>query len=60
MDSLTVDATALPPGRLQPGEQIELIGPRQSLDDVARDADTIPYEILTRLGRRFVRRFDYA
>ena len=33
----------------------ELIGPHQSVDDVATDAGTISYEILTSLGRRYVR-----
>jgi alanine racemase len=55
MDSMTVDVTALPEDVLEPGAFVELIGPHQSLDDVARDAGTIPYEILTRLGSRYQR-----
>lgn len=55
MDSLTVDATALPPGTLALGTQVEIVGPHQTLEDVARDAGTIPYEILTALGRRYHR-----
>jgi alanine racemase len=31
---------------------VELLGPSQSLADVASDAGTIAYEILTGLGRR--------
>jgi len=34
---------------------VELIGPHQRLEDVARDCDTIPYEILTALGNRYAR-----
>lgn len=55
MDSLTVDLTALPEGALAEGDFVSLVGPDQTLDDVARDAGTIAYEILTRLGPRHVR-----
>lgn len=57
MDSTIVDASALAPGLLRPGDRVELIGPHQSLADVARDAGTIAYEILTGLGTRFERRY---
>ena len=52
MDSITVDLTALAPDALAEGDFVELLGPFQSLADVARDAGTIAYEILTRLGTR--------
>lgn len=52
MDSMTVDLTALAPDALAEGNFVELLGPSQALADVARDAGTIPYEILTRLGTR--------
>lgn len=55
MDSMTVDIGALPEGALVEGDFVELLGPSQSLADVARDAGTIAYEILTRLGSRHVR-----
>ncbi|UZK68801.1 hypothetical protein OKW76_12235 [Sphingomonas sp. S1-29] len=55
MDSMTVDVTAMPPGSLRENDFVSLIGPNQTLDDVAADAGTIPYEILTRLGRRHAR-----
>jgi alanine racemase len=57
MDSITLDVTSLPNGALTLGSRVELIGPHQSLDDVARDADTIAYEILTRLGPRYARTY---
>lgn len=57
MDSLTLDVSSLPDGALRPGDAVELIGPHQTLDDVAVDADTITYEILTGLGRRFARTY---
>ncbi|WP_414902142.1 alanine racemase [Sphingomonas flavalba] len=55
MDSITLDVTALPPDTLQPGALVELIGPHQSLDQLAADAGTISYEILTSLGHRYHR-----
>lgn len=55
MDSITLDASALPCGALKPGDMVELIGPNQSLEMVAADAGTIAYEILTNLGRRYAR-----
>ncbi len=55
MDSITLDVSALPEGTLKLGSLVELIGPHQTLDDVARDSGTIPYEILTALGHRYAR-----
>ena len=55
MDTMTVDASEA--DALRPGDWVELIGPHQSLEDVAGQADTIAYEILTNLSRRFVRRY---
>lgn len=57
MDSLTVDISALPQGELAEGDFVECLGPSQSLADAARDARTIAYEILTRLGARHARIF---
>jgi alanine racemase len=55
MDTSTVDVSALPADALCLGSYVELIGPHQSLEDFAQDAQTISYEILTRLGRRYER-----
>ena len=55
MDSMAVGLDALPHGALQEGDFVELVGPSQSLAEVARDAGTIAYEILTRLGPRHAR-----
>lgn len=55
MDSMTVDATALPAGLLDEGDHVELIGPNVSVESVAEQAETIPYEILARLGPRLGR-----
>lgn len=37
------------------GYMVEILGDSQTIDDLARDADTIGYEILTSLGQRFER-----
>lgn len=55
MDSITVDATALGPDALQPGDWVDLVGPGHDVDDLAEEADTVGYEILTSLGRRYHR-----
>ncbi len=57
MDTITLDASALPDGALQPGSLVELIGERQGVDAVAAQAGTIGYEILTSLGARYARRY---
>ncbi|SHN05392.1 alanine racemase [Roseibium suaedae] len=57
MDSMTVDISALPEGTLTLGSRVEVLGPNQTLEDVARDAGTISYEILTSLGHRYQRRY---
>ncbi|WP_150291942.1 alanine racemase [Sphingobium estronivorans] len=55
MDSITLDVTDVPDVLLYPGAPVELIGPHQTIDQVAADAGTISYEILTRLGQRYGR-----
>lgn len=51
MDSITVDITSLPGNP----DSLQLIGPHQSVDQVADFAGTIGYEILTSLGARYNR-----
>jgi alanine racemase len=57
MDTITLDASALPEGALRPGSLVELIGKHQDVDTVAARAGTIGYEILTSLGTRYARRY---
>ncbi|ESX87914.1 alanine racemase [Mesorhizobium sp. LSHC412B00] len=57
MDSIILDISALPAGRLREGDLVELLSPSQSVDDAAGHAGTIGYEILTSLGPRFHRRY---
>lgn len=57
MDSLIVDISDVPEGKLGPDMMVDLIGPRRSVDDVADAAGTIGYEVLTSLGHRFYREY---
>jgi len=55
MDLITVDLTAYPDAKV--GDMLEVLGPNQSVDDLAKAAGTIGYEILTSLGQRYTRRY---
>ncbi len=55
MDLVTFDVTDVPREQLRQDGFIDLIGPHYGVDDLAADADTIGYEIFTRLGRRYRR-----
>lgn len=57
MDLTTFDVSDLPESAARPGMMIELINDRYTADDVARDADTIGYEVLTNLGKRYQRQY---
>jgi alanine racemase len=56
MDSIIVDTTAL---KIQPqaGDWAEVVGAHQGVDDLAAQAGTIGYEILTSLGKRYRREY---
>ncbi len=55
MDLITFDVSAA--DAVRPGDFIDLIGPHNDIDALAREAGTIGYEILTLLGRRYHRRY---
>jgi alanine racemase len=57
MDLITLDVTGLPEDQVQPGTLVDLVGPEISLEELARRAGTINYEILTQLGHRAHRKF---
>ncbi len=57
MDSITIDISALPEDTLSFGSMVEVLGDHQSLEDLARDAGLISYEILTSLGHRYNRQY---
>jgi alanine racemase len=52
MDLVTLDVSAIPPELARPGSLVELIGPAHSIDELAAEAGTSGYEMLTALGRR--------
>jgi alanine racemase len=50
MDLFTVDVTDIDPKRTRPGAYVDLLDATYGVDDFARDAGTIGYEVLTQLG----------
>ncbi len=57
MDLITLDVSELAPAEVRPGDRVELLGRNVPLDNLARKAGTISYEILTGLGPRWQRRY---
>lgn len=57
MDLTIFDVTDVPPGAIAAGDYIELFGANMPIDEVARAAGTIGYELLTGLGLRYERRY---
>ena len=57
MDLCTFDVSNVADSGARAGGFIDLIGPGHTVDDLAREAGTVGYEILTALGGRFHRRY---
>ena len=57
MDSITVDVTDIDQAVVDEAGFATLLGDSYPLAEMARDAGTIGYEILTQLGQRPKRRF---
>ena len=55
MDLLALDVTDLPVSEVRRNQLVTLMGDGLSLDEVAAQAGTISYELLTNLGHRFHR-----
>jgi alanine racemase len=55
MDLMALDVTDLPVSAVRRDQMVTLIGDGLSLDEVAAQAGTISYEVLTHLGHRFHR-----
>ncbi len=55
MDMLLIDVTKIPHHELHRGDFVEIIGPHISIDELALQAGTIGYEILTSLRKRYTR-----
>ena len=53
MDMCMIDLTDCP--HVQPGDEVEIFGKRQSVDTMAKLADTIPYELTCAVSRRVPR-----
>ncbi|EJM98790.1 alanine racemase [Phyllobacterium sp. YR531] len=60
MDMTSFDISDLEETDVREGDYIELFGTNISLDDAARAAGTIGYELLTSLGNRYHRRYVYS
>lgn len=56
MDTIIADVTQVKAG-VAVGDWAEIIGPHQLVDDLAAQAKTIGYEILTSLGKRYTRTY---
>lgn len=57
MDLLTLDVTDAPIDLARRGAWVDLIGPEHTVDDLAAEAGTIGYEVLTALGARYARHY---
>jgi alanine racemase len=57
MDTVTIDVTELPEHALTPGAHFDLIDSVHDINQVAIEAGTNAYEILTSLGPRYLRRY---
>ncbi|MEN8722875.1 MAG: alanine racemase [Alphaproteobacteria bacterium] len=55
MDLISIDVTDVPPALVQQGSPVTLIGGKASLEILAHQAGTIPYELLTGLSHRIPR-----
>lgn len=57
MDSIVVDLTDVPESVAVQGAVAELFGERIAIEETASHAHTIPYELLTGIGSRVMRRY---
>ena len=55
MDMITIDVTDTDPEHVHRGTKVELLGTNIGIDDWAHWSGTLPYEILTSLGRRYAK-----
>ena len=58
MDTITVDISSLPDNKLREGDFVELLGKHFTIDEAASLAQTVPYEMITGLGRRHYRSYN--
>ncbi len=55
MDLITVDLSGFAPDEVTPGARVEIFGREVRVEELARRARTIPYEIFTQIGSRVPR-----
>lgn len=55
MDLMAIDITDLPPNTIRRGGLVTLIGDGVTVDELAHHFGTIGYEVLTNLGKRYLR-----
>jgi len=55
MDLVAIDITDLPHGSVKRGDFVTVIGDGRDVDAMAEALDTIGYEVLTSIGRRYAR-----
>ena len=60
MDIIAIDISKITSNKMKRGEFIEIIGSNQNIDKLSENADTISYEILTRLNTRIRKIYKYA
>ena len=57
MDLITIDISEIPISEVARGDFVEIIGSHIKVDDLAEQAGTIGYEILTSLSSRYQRHY---
>ena len=57
MDLITIDLSRIKIDSKKNDHQFEIIGNTNSISTIAKKINTIPYEILTSLGKRYQRRY---
>jgi alanine racemase len=57
MDMTAIDVTDVDEAAVMRGTRAEILGANIPIDEVAAWAGTISYELLTRLGNRYARRY---
>ena len=57
MDLTTIDLTSIKNKKNIMDEEFEIIGNKNSVNKIAKKINTIPYEILTSLGKRYQKRY---
>lgn len=55
MDMTFLDVTNL---NINEGDRVEVFGPNRKIEDLAKEAYTIPYEILSCISQRVVRVYE--